>query len=67
MNRLAELINEIRKMGIDALAEALGSLETIRFIQSFDLGKGNYTKERIQWLDQDMDAIVEEITRKRHG
>ena len=54
-------------MGIDALAEALGPLETIRFIQSFDLGKGNYTKERIQWLDQDMDAIVEEITRKRHG
>jgi len=60
-------ISEIRKMGIDALAEALGPLETIRFIQSFDLGKGNYTKERIQWLDQDMDAIVEEITRKRHG
>jgi len=60
-------INEIRKMGIDALAEALGPLKTIRFIQSFDLGKGNYTKERIQWLDQDMDAIVEEITRKHHG
>ena len=37
----------------------------VRFIQSFDLGKGDYTKERFQWLEQDMDEIIDEIERKR--
>ena len=58
-------LNEIRKMGIDALATALGPIGMVKFIQSFDLGKGDYTKERFQWLDQDMDEIINEIERKR--
>jgi len=61
----AKTLNEIRKMGIDALAKALGPIGMVRFIQSFDLGKGDYTKERFQWLDQDMDEIINEIERKR--
>lgn len=58
-------LNGIRKMGIDALAKALGPIGMVKFIQSFDLGKGDYTKERFQWLDQDMDEIINEIERKR--
>ena len=58
-------LNEIRKRGIEALAKALGPIGMIRFIQSFDLGKGDYTKERFQWLEQDMDEIIDEIERKR--
>ena len=61
----AKTLNEIRKMGIDALAKALGPIGMVRFIQSFDLGEGDYTKERFQWLDQDMDEIIDEIERKR--
>jgi len=60
-------LNEIRKRGIEALAKALGPIEMVRFIQSFDLGKGDYTKERFQWLEQDMDEIINEIERKRQG
>ena len=58
-------LNEIRKRGIEALAKALGPIGMIRFIQSFDLGKRDYTKERFQWLEQDMDEIIDEIERKR--
>jgi len=58
-------LNEIRKRGIEALAKALGPIGMVRFIQSFDLGKGDYTKERFQWLEQDMDEIIDEIERKR--
>ena len=60
-------LNEIRKRGIEALAKALGPIGMVRFIQSFDLGKGDYTKERFQWLEQDMDEIIDEIERKRQG
>ena len=57
--------NEIRKLGIDALAEALGPVDMARFLQSFDLGSGNYIKERSKWLDQSLEEILEVIKRKR--
>jgi hypothetical protein len=58
-------INEIRKLGIDALAEALGPVDMTRFLQSFDLGSGDYTKERAIWLDQSLEEIVGEIKSRR--
>jgi len=58
-------INEIRKLGIDALAEALGPVDMARFLQSFDLGSGDYTKQRARWLDQSLEEIVAEIKRMR--
>ena len=60
MNK-AQTLNEIRKIGIDALAKSLGPIGMVRFIQSFDLGSGDYTKERSQWLNQSMDEIVKEM------
>jgi hypothetical protein len=44
--------NEIIKQGYDALINSLGIADTIRFIQYFSPGKGDYTKERHQWLDE---------------
>ena len=44
--------NEIIQQGYDALINSLGVADTIRFIQYFHPGKGDYTKERHQWLDQ---------------
>ncbi len=43
--------NEIIKQGYNALINSLGVTDTIRFIQYFSPGKGDYTKERHQWLD----------------
>ena len=63
MNKIKTL-NEIRKIGIEALAKALGPVEMVRFIQSFDLGRGDYTKERSQWLNQSVEDIIREIKEK---
>jgi hypothetical protein len=38
--------NEIIERGDRALVDSLGVVNTIRFIQYFSQGKGNYTEER---------------------
>jgi len=55
----------IRRRGIEALAEALGPVDAVRFLQSFDLVRGDYTKERDQVLGLELDEIVLGIEKKR--
>jgi hypothetical protein len=56
----------IRKLGLEALAKALGPIGMVRFLQQFDTGVGDYTKERELWLkDTDVKTIVEEIKSRR--
>ena len=55
---------EIRRIGIEALAEALGPLDAVRFLQSFDLGRGDYTKERSHVLGLTLDEIFTGIEKK---
>ncbi|WP_448573132.1 hypothetical protein [Trichothermofontia sp.] len=43
---------EIRQRGYQALIDALGIANTLRFLQQLGVGYGNYTQERHQWLDQ---------------
>ena len=52
---------EIHTDGMDALKKVLGPVDMIRFIQMFDHGRGDYTKERKQWLSNDLDEICNEI------
>jgi len=61
----AKTINEIRKDGFEVLAKSLGPIGMVRFIQSFDLGRGDYTKERSQWISGNLDDIFKEINEKR--
>ncbi len=56
---------EIRRRGIEALAEALGPVDAVRFLQSFDLGRGDYTKERAQVLGLELEEIVKGIEKRR--
>ena len=57
---------EIRHRGLQALTKELGTVNTIRFLQQFSNGSGNYTEERHQWLDGlDMKSIVQSIMDKR--
>ena len=37
---------EIRRVGMQALKEALGPVGMVRFIQQYNLGYGDYTMER---------------------
>jgi len=57
---------EIRRIGIEALAEALGPLDAVRFLQSFDLGRGDYTKERFHVLGLTLDEIFSGIEKRRN-
>ena len=56
----------IRKAGIEAVAKKLGPIGMIRFLQQFETGRGNYTRERDRWLkDMDVQEIVSEIRKNR--
>ena len=56
----------IRKAGLEAVAKKLGPLGMVRFLQQFETGLGDYTRERTQWLkDMDIHEIVTEIKKKR--
>jgi hypothetical protein len=50
-------ISEVRKEGIQALARTLGPVDMARFIQSFETGSGDYTKERHEWLPDTIDDV----------
>lgn len=43
---------QIRAAGIAALSRELGVVGMIRFMQQFEMGQGDYSKDRHQWLDQ---------------
>jgi hypothetical protein len=43
-------LNVIRKAGIETLTKELSPVETAYFIRQFDMGKGDYTKERNELL-----------------
>jgi hypothetical protein len=56
----------IRKIGLEALAKALGPVGMVRFLQQYEGGIGNYTKERQEWLkDYTVKGIVKEIKNRR--
>jgi hypothetical protein len=44
-------ITELKRKGFQALVDTLGYVDAIRFLRQYDLGQGDYTQERHQWLD----------------
>jgi hypothetical protein len=58
-------IEQIRKDGIDVLIKKLGPDGMIRFIQQFDSGRGDYTRDRHVILDSyTIEDIINEIKKK---
>ncbi len=53
----------IRQMGIEVLIRELGPTAMIRFLQQYQTGEGDYTKERHQWLDR---ITLEDIAKEAH-
>lgn len=47
-----QTLDEIRREGLDALRKRLGRVGMIRFLQQFELGKGDYAKDRHEWVDK---------------
>ncbi|MCL4456073.1 MAG: hypothetical protein M1147_13245 [Nitrospirae bacterium] len=56
----------LRKAGLEAVAKALGPLGLVRFLQQFETGAGDYTKERDRMLKGlNVQEIVSEIKSRR--
>jgi len=53
-----ETPTELRKRGLNALAHALGPVGMIRFLQQFESGSEDYSRDREHWLK---DAIVRDV------
>jgi hypothetical protein len=50
---------ELRQQGFTALVAALGWVNAVRFIQQYEVGLGDYTQERQQFLpDWDAETLV---------
>ncbi len=61
---------QIRERGIEALVKALGPVGMARFLQQFEMGSGDYTREREEWLKGlTVQEVAEEIEslRKHEG
>ena len=66
MVRKSMTLHELRREGLQALLDRLGPAGTVRFLQQYDMGRGDYTKERRRWLDGvTIDEVVEDIERRR--
>ena len=67
MNAATMTLEEIRHLGLQALFQELGPVGLVRFLQQFETGYGDYTKERVQWLGQDtVQELIQEIKSRRH-
>lgn len=59
-------LEEIRLNGLQALADRLGPVGMVRFLQQFEIGRGNYSEDRHDWIDQsDVQTLVERIKKER--
>jgi hypothetical protein len=52
MNAQMMTPQQIRVAGLAALTRELGLVGMIRFMQQFEMGEGDYSRDRHQWLDQ---------------
>ena len=52
---------EVRIAGMLALKKALGPVGTDRFLQQFEQGSGDYTKEKYETPEPSMDDIIEKL------
>jgi len=59
-------LDQIRREGLKALERHLGPDGLIRFLQQFETGWGDYTKERHKWLKEtSVDTLAEKIVKQR--
>jgi len=59
-------LEQVRRTGLQALSRELGPVGLVRFLQQFEVGNGDYTTERHDWLgDPSVEDIYQEIKQNR--
>jgi hypothetical protein len=67
MNKETMTLDEIRIEGLKALERQLGPEGMIRFLQQFETGQGDYTKERHKWLKEtSVETLAKKIVDQRN-
>jgi len=62
MNMETRPIAEISRRATHILFREMGIVETIRFLNQFSIGRGDYTKERERWIgDISLDEAIAQI------
>jgi len=62
MNTETRPIAEVSRLATHILFREMGVVDTIRFLNQFSVGRGNYTKEREKWLaDISLDDAIAQI------
>ncbi|MEW5940378.1 MAG: hypothetical protein AB1750_11985 [Chloroflexota bacterium] len=56
---------QIRVAGMTALSRELGVVGMIRFMQQFEIGQGDYSKDRHQWLGQYSVADIAKLAKEK--
>lgn len=61
-------ISELTQRATNALIKEIGIVDTIRFLNQFRVGSGDYTKERDQlFKDMSVNDIISEIKTQRQA
>jgi hypothetical protein len=61
MDQQTMTLEQIREKGLAILGQHLGIVGMVRFLQQSEMGWGNYTEERHQWLG---DPHLKELAKK---
>jgi hypothetical protein len=66
MSAPAMPLDEIRRLGLEALRRELGPVGMVRFLQQFESGQGDYTADRSRWVSTaEVDAVAEQVRAAR--
>lgn len=67
MDTQSMTLMQIRAVGLAALLRELGPVGMIRFLQQYETGSGDYSRDRHVWLDGlDATTIATEILAKQN-
>jgi hypothetical protein len=67
MNTQTRPVSEISRRATHILFKEMGVVDTIRFLNQFSVGRGDYTKERDNWLGNiSMDDAIAHIKAEKN-
>ena len=58
-------LHQIQQEGLEVLVEKLGPDDAIRFLQIYETGSGDWTRDRKKILEKDPDKIIKSIMARR--
>jgi len=61
----AKTLHQIQQEGLEVLVEKLGPDDAIRFLQIYEAGSGDWTKDRKKYLEKDPEKVIKSIMERR--